>query len=78
MKVAKLFMNGRSQAVRLPREFRFKGKRVLIKRAGNAVVLIPEEDSWQALLDSLGQFSGDFMQEREQPSQAEEREDLFA
>lgn len=77
MKVAKLFMNGRSQAVRLPREFRFKGKRVFIKRAGNAVVLIPEEDPWRALLDSLEQFSSDFMQDREQPAQAEDREDLF-
>jgi len=78
MKVAKLFMNGRSQAVRLPREFQFKGKRVFIKRASNVVLLIPEEDSWQVLLDSLEQFSSDFMQEREQPAQAEVREDLFA
>jgi len=78
MKVAKLFMNGRSQAVRLPREFQFKGKRVFVKRAGNVVLLIPEQGSWQVLLDSLGQFSSDFMQEREQPARAEERGELFA
>jgi len=38
---AKLFMNGRSQAVRLPKEFRFEGAEVSIRRAGNAVVLEP-------------------------------------
>jgi antitoxin VapB len=78
MKSARLFMNGRSQAVRLPREFQFAGDRVWIKRSQNVVILVPTQDSWQALLESIGQFSDDFLAEREQPAPAEERERLFA
>jgi antitoxin VapB len=69
MQTAKLFQNGQSQAVRLPKEFRFQGDKVFIKRMGNAVVLLPYHDSWQSLFDSLTQFSDDFMERREQPSQ---------
>ena len=76
MDVAKLFKNGQSQAVRLPKEFRFEGTQVFIKRMGNAVLLMPEQDSWQVLFDSLDLFSDDFMEERQQPEQ-QEREDLF-
>jgi antitoxin VapB len=76
MKTAKLFQNGRSQAVRLPKEFRFKGTQVFIKRIGNTVVLIPDQDSWQTLFDSLSRFSEDFMASRHQPEQPE-RESLF-
>jgi antitoxin VapB len=39
--IAKLFQNGRSQAVRLPREFRFEGDRVRIRRVGQGVLLEP-------------------------------------
>ena len=76
MKTAKLFQNGRSQAVRLPKEFRFRGNQVFIKKMGNAVVLIPDQDSWQTLFDSLHRFSEDFMASRDQPDQ-QEREGLF-
>ncbi|MGI8745458.1 MAG: antitoxin [Bryobacteraceae bacterium] len=41
MKTAKLFRNGRSQGVRLPREFRFDGDHVFIKRVGKGVLLLP-------------------------------------
>jgi antitoxin VapB len=67
LKTAKLFKNGQSQAVRLPKEFRFEGSEVLIKRAGSAVVLLPKSKSWNTLLSSLEQFSADFMQDRDQP-----------
>ena len=76
MKTAKLFKNGESQAVRLPKEFRFDGEEVLIKRAGNAVVLLPKKKSWEALVDSLSQFSSDFMAERQQPEGNDRREPL--
>ena len=76
MRTAKLFKNGRSQAVRLPKEFRFDGTQVFIKKMGNMVVLIPEQDSWQTLFDSLEQFSDDFMESRNQPEQ-QVREGLF-
>jgi len=77
MRTAKLFKNGRSQAVRLPKEFRFDGAQVFIKKLGNAVVLLPYQNSWQALFDSLEQFSDDFMVSREQPEQ-QVREGLSA
>ena len=76
MDTAKLFQNGQSQAVRLPKEFRFRGEQVYVKRVGNAVVLLPYEAPWQTLLDSLQLFSDDFMQYRDQPP-AQERESAF-
>jgi len=60
MQTAKLFPNGQSQAVRLPKEYRFEGDRVYIQRLGEAVVLLPYHRGWQVLFDSLGQFSADF------------------
>lgn len=76
MKIAKLFQNGQSQAVRLPKEFRFEGDEVIIKRSGNTVVLIPANHSWDALANSLNKFSADFMDNRNQPPM-QNREDLF-
>jgi antitoxin VapB len=76
MKTAKLFKNGESQAVRLPKEFRFEGTEVYIRRAGNAVVLFPKAKSWDPLLESLDKFPADFMTDRDQPHKAEEREGL--
>lgn len=77
MKTAKLFQNGQSQAVRLPKEFRFEGEEVFIKKTGNVVVLIPTAHSWDALLDSLDKFTPDFMTERNQPQQ-QTRKDVFS
>lgn len=76
MKTAKLFQNGQSQAVRLPKEFRFEGDEVMIKRSGNAVILLPANHSWDVLLSSLDKFSDDFMDDRVQPL-PQAREDLF-
>jgi antitoxin VapB len=77
MKIAKLFQNGQSQAVRLPKAFQLPGKEVYIKKVGNAIVLIPIEHPWETLFESLSQFSSDFMCEREQPK-IQMREDAFA
>ena len=71
MRTAKLFRNGDSQAVRLPKEFRFEGSQVLIKRIGSAVVLLPQGHAWDVLADSLRQFSPDFMVHRGQPAMQE-------
>lgn len=67
MKTAKLFRNGQSQAVRLPKEFRFEEDHVFVKKSGNIVILIPAKNSWDALLKSLDKFSDDFMTDRKQP-----------
>jgi len=69
MKTAKLFMNGQSQAVRLPKEFRFEDDHVFIKKSGNVIVLIPAKNSWDTLIQSLDKFSDDFMAERKQPKE---------
>ena len=77
METAKLFQNGKSQAVRLPKEYRFGSDRVYIKRVGDAVVLLPYQTPWETLLDSLSLFSADFMKERVQPP-TQDREDAFS
>lgn len=68
MMTAKLFENGRSQAVRLPKEYRFNGDEVAINKVGEAVILLPKENPWSGFLASLNLFSDDFMSDgREQP-----------
>ena len=73
MDTAKLFMTGRSQAVRLPKEYRFEGDEVLIKRVGDAVVLLPRARGWDSLIASLDLFEPGFRLEREQPAMHQER-----
>ena len=75
MQTAKLFTNGRSQAVRLPKEFRFTGDDVYIKKYQGIVMLLPKDSTWTSLVDSLGRFSSDFMDERNQPAE-QQREPL--
>ena len=59
-KTAKIFWSGRSQAVRLPKQFRMPGAEVRIRRQGTAVILEPLESDW-AWLDAIaGEFSPDF------------------
>lgn len=75
-KKAKLFWTGRSQAVRLPRDFRFEGKEVLIRREGASVILEPVERTWPSdYWEVFGELSAEV--EREQPQAPESREDLF-
>ena len=77
METAKLFQNGKSQAVRLPRKFRFRGDRVLIKKVGDTVLLYPYDNPWKAWLDNLQRFSSDLMDTCNQP-ETQEREFPFA
>ena len=75
-RVAKLFMNGRSQAVRLPREFRFDGDEVYIQKKGNAIVLTPKPKSWSEFFEEGPLPSEDFMDERVDLD-PQKRDDLF-
>jgi antitoxin VapB len=75
MNKAKLFKNGKSQAVRLPKEFQFRGSEVYVRKIGRNVLLIPKDNPWDSLMNSLDKFSHDFMAERDQPN-IEEREPL--
>ena len=76
MRTATLLQDDQNQMVRLPEVFRFSGQSVFVKKVGNAVILIPNHDSWQSLFSSLDQFSDDFMASREQPEQ-QMRESAF-
>ena len=77
MMTAKLFENGRSQAVHLPKEYRFEGDEVSINKVGDIVILMPKKNKWSGLLNSLELFSDDFMADgREQPLDPQEREQL--
>lgn len=76
MSLAKVFMSGRSQAVRLPKEFRFKGSSVEIFRRGDEVVLRERPESALAIFEALGQFPEDFMAEGRQDSPPQERDGL--
>jgi antitoxin VapB len=69
MNVAKLFTHGGSQAVRLPKEFRFEGTQVHVRRVGNEVVLsaLPPADL-RAMLEALEDFEPGARLEREQPA----------
>lgn len=64
---AKLFMSGRSQAVRLPKSLRFKGEEVIAKRFGNGVLLLPMDSPWQLMREALEEFEPGFELQREQP-----------
>ena len=67
MGTARLFQSGRSQAVRLPKEYRFAGTEVVVKHFGNGVLLLPVDDPWQTLAAGLAAFEPGFELSREQP-----------
>lgn len=73
---AKLFRNGASQAVRLPKEFRFDGDEVCIKRIGSAVLLFPKNGAWDLMAATIGQADDDFMPARNQPVKPDKRKRL--
>ena len=75
MERAKLFKNGQSQAVRLPKHLRFEGTEVFARKLGTAVILLPVNDPWGSLRQALGGFSDDFLSERAEPA-AQDREGL--
>jgi antitoxin VapB len=79
MPAAKLFIHGGSQAVRLPKEFRFEGTEVHVRRVGNDVVLsaVPPAGP-DALIDALMAFEPGTLLRREQPAQQQRREPLLA
>jgi len=70
MERAKLFWSGRSQAVRLPKEFRLPGTEVRIRRHANAVILEPVAEDWSWLDSIAGKLDKDFVEAvEERPGQ---------
>ena len=78
---AKIFNNGNSQAVRLPKEFRFESKEIIIRKVANGVLLMPQDKNmWENWFDNLDEFSEDFtkiLDSREINQNNQKREDLF-
>jgi antitoxin VapB len=73
---AKIFRNGASQAVRLPKEFRFNGDEVFVKRIGSAVLLYPKNAAWDLMAEAIGAADDDFMPDRNQPVKPDKRRRL--
>jgi len=69
MDTARLFQSGRSQAVRLPKDYRFSGSEVAVKHFGNGVLLLPIDDPWQTMEAGLAAFEPGFELQRDQPDQ---------
>ena len=76
MEVAKVFVNGGSQAVRLPKGCRFSDDEVLVNRIGNIVILAPKADPWSNMLTSLDMFTDDFLAEEIEDLPVQERESI--
>lgn len=76
METAKIFENGRSQAVRLPKKYRFSSNEVLIHRLGNAIILVPKEEAWNTFLEGLNGFSDDLFANGREPEYPTKRETL--
>ena len=68
MDTARLFQSGRSQAVRLPKAYRFEGVEVLVRRVGNGVLLLPVDEPWGMLEAALEAFEPGFQINRDQPA----------
>ena len=76
MMTAKVFENGRSQAVRLPKEYRFTTDEVAVNKIGDIVLLMPKTDKWSSFMQAIDMFSDDFMEEERNSGREQEREEL--
>ena len=77
MDTAKLFKNGRSQAVRLPKQYAFTGDEVFVTKVNGVVMLVPKgKGAWKPLLDSLDMFSDDFFKGSRTQGSLEQRDSL--
>ena len=76
MMTAKVFENGRSQAVRLPKECRFNTDEVAVNRIGDIVLLMPKTNKWSSFMQAIDMFSDDFMQDGRDGSLEQERDTL--
>lgn len=63
--IAKIFMNGRSQAIRLPKEFRFECDEVYVRRVGPDVVISSKKPTWDEFFNQKSAFDDDFLRNRD-------------
>lgn len=64
--IAKIFINGRSQTVRLPKDFRFDCDEVFVQRQGEDIIISPKKLTWDDFFDQASAFDKEFMSDREQ------------
>lgn len=76
MMTAKIFENGRSQAVRLPKEYRFTTDEVMISKVGDIVMLVPKDSKWDSFMKAVDVFSDDFLEDGRPPQNVQERDEL--
>lgn len=76
METAKIFENGQSQAVRLPKQFRFNVDEVVVQQLGDAILLVPKSSVWQTFLDGLEGFTSDIFDEGRDQGIHTEREPI--
>ena len=76
MMTAKIFENGGSQAVRLPKEYRFDSDEVSVNKIGNIVLLSPKLDKWESVLQAVDMFSEDYLADGRADRKVQEREEL--
>ena len=76
METAKIFENGRSQAVRLPKKFRFNSDEVIIQQLGDAVILVPKESMWRTFMEGLNGFTEDIFENGREQGIQEDREEM--
>ena len=76
MVTAKVFKNGRSQAIRLPKECRFSSDEVMVNRIGDIVILLPKQNKWESFMRAIDMFSDDFMEDERTRDIVQEREAL--
>ena len=76
MMTAKVFENGRSQAIRLPKECRFSSDEVMVNKIGDIVILLPKQNKWDSFMRAIDMFSDDFMTDGRATDMVQEREEL--
>ena len=73
MEIAKVFENGRSQAIRLPKKYRFNSDEVYVQQLGDAVLLVPKESLRQTFLDGPDSFMDDIFEDGRQQGDSTEK-----
>ena len=76
METAKVFENGRSQAVRLPKKFRFDVDEVMVQQLGDAVILVPRKSLWKTFMEGVEGFTDDVFEEGRDQGGQQERQAL--
>ena len=76
METAKIFVNGRSQAIRLPKDYRFSVNEVSINKIGEVVIIMPKKSKWNSFAKAIDMFSDDYMKDGRNLNIKQKRESL--